>query len=345
MLATGYASQGPPPVQDVRVHSGVINGVLVLTADKALEARLRKEFDPGAQFAELRDRFSKATWRWFTWGQRSAIMIDLNHPFFAQVMSTNGCLLLLERAIKPDGTVDVKSSTADDRAALWSFLRRTYPQLPSTPPHADGWPTLGLRAQTRIELESDGRSARVDLPEPDAIAGPRNQAMRGNLFTALASRPTTAERAQLALESEQRLRHEQTLSTHWVGHADQYVAEGLRELSLRLTEVLDELAAEGLATAIRIGAKQGFKTNLPVSGSPSELSEALRNQIRERLIAEKISNRFADGLESSTFFDSSTRYRSSTVLSLAFAVRAGSNGQGNTYHSIEIGSYPGGSGP
>lgn len=344
-FATALISQGPTHVQDAKVHGGVVNGVLLLTADTALQGKLRKEFVPGVKLTELQDRFSNPSWRWFTWGQRSAILIDLNHPFFDQVKATNACLGVMEKTIQPDGTLDLRRSSDEDRAAVWTFLRRTYPQLPPTPPPADGWPTLGLRAQTRIELDSDTRSARVELLEPDAFAKPRNEALRGNLFTALASRLTPEDRERLALEVQQRLRHRQALGTHWIGHADQHIPEGFRELSLRLTEVTDEFAKEGLAAAIRIGVKLGLKSNLPVTGSPADLNEALRDQIRDRLIAEKLSNRFADGLESAAFFDSITGFRSSTVLALAFAVRAGTNGQGNSYHSIELGSYPGGVGP
>lgn len=345
VFALALMSQGPTSAQGAKVHGGVVNGVLLLTADTALQGKLHKEFAPGVKLTKLQDRFSNPSWRWFTWGQRSAILIDLTHPFFDQVKSTNACLGVMEKTIQPDGTLDLRRSSDEDRGAVWTFLRRTYPQLPPTPPPADGWPTLGLRAQTRIELDSDTRSARVELLEPDAFAKPRNEALRGNLFTALASRLTPEDREKVALEELQRLRQRQALSTHWIGHADQYVPEGFRELSLRLTEVTDELATKGLATAIRIGEKIGLKANLPVSGSPTDLYEALRDQIRDRLIAEKITNRFANVLESAAFFDSITGFRSSTVLSLAFAVRAGTNGQGNTYHSIEIGSYPGGVGP
>lgn len=337
--------QGPVASQSPKVHGGQVHGIALLTHDRGLQTRLRKEFVAGASFQSLQDRYAKPTWRWFTWGQRSAILVDLSHPFFDASRTQSACLDAFTRMVDSDLTLDMRKGNDEDRASVWQFLRRTYPQLDPKPPVAGAWPKLGLRTETQVELDGAGRSARVRLIESGGSASSRNSAMRSGLFAALASPTKPEDRERISSEAAERLRSEQTLDSQWLGQADRHVPEGMRELGQRLGELIDELNRESLETALRLGAKLGLKSNLPVSGSPSELSGALQSIIRDRLAAERMSNGFATSEEASAFLGTSSQFRTSTVFSLAFAVRAGSGTSPNVYHSIEIGSYPGGIGP
>jgi hypothetical protein len=263
------------PVQS-NIHQ--VHGLIVVTNDRQVVARARKEFTRGMPLPDLDEKFREDRYVLEAWGQRSAILVDRGS---GPIKEFEERLQIADAfaGVGADLTLSLGDLPPEQVQKVTTYLQRFRPTgtMPPGVRFEDG--SVGLDAAINVTVRGAGRSEPVTLAMPiygDAISK-RNDALNTRPIPMQDLRNLRAENRDRIISefvAEDRLSHELTM--HMIGIARSTLAEGMREVSRMIDEIYLEMNTRELLAA----AELGKKLDLGEGVGPGEMN---LNQLPEQM--------------------------------------------------------------
>jgi hypothetical protein len=309
--------------EQLNVHQ--VHGLIVVSSDRQLVAKVRKEYTFAMPFPELAEKFREDRFVLEPWGQRSAVLVDRGSgPIkeFEQRLQLADAFLA---SVGPDLTLAIGDLPPEQRQKVLAYLQRFRPAatVPRGVRVEDG--SVGLDASIVVTARGQGRSEPVTLSMSiygEAISK-RNDVLNTRPIPMQDLRSLRAEdrdRAMTEFLTEDRLGNELTM--HMIGTARANLAEGMREVSRMIDEIYLEMNTRELVAANELAKKLDLGEGVgPGEMNLNQLPEQMRKDALHSIGVSWRAHGFGSQEEAEAFLLNSSSVQVGTHFGLRYMLR------------------------
>lgn len=290
-------------------------------------------------FGTVAAMFPEKRFEMHPWGNRRAIVVDLDTSYLRQKRDSIRVLGILSKHIGADGTLTLSTLSEEDQSALMAAVSKFMP-IADAAKFKTG--TVGLQPSTTVSLEGPGGKVKgAYLRASTQEDEDRNATLRSRPVTGFYGPEHKREDVSRAVWENAEANFSDSVSMHAFGYASFHMTAGMKECTAIIEKIEQRLATEHSLASRALGEqlKLGIK-GLVRENAFSALSPDIKSKVESEFIGQWKLNGFKSLEEAESFLQGVGNARFKTSLSLSFSMGR-SNGAG-TYFSFPIGSFEGG---
>lgn len=318
-----------------------VEGLLLVSTDKALAAKVRKTFEFGMPFPKLVTSLSSTSVKIEPWGKRSAIAVDRNLGALAKRRAKAEAVALLAERIGDDLTLSFDGLSPSQQALIGDQLLGQM---------AIGLPPNRYRVGADLSLTVrpiDPNGARTT----EVTVTTRNDAIRRRRERLMASplpgysTMTAAQKEDVHAKLVEREEGASQLTMTTFGIAERNLTEGLHESERILKDLITEsdrdLQRASKAFFDRLDPDHALAGLASTYDSLASMPDSIRGRVEDGFASAFAGYGFDTRQEALNYIRNIGKFEVSTNMSIIFCVRPSGNRQSAAFGIIQIASFPG----
>lgn len=318
-----------------------VEGLLLVSTDKAVIAKVRKAFEFGMPFPKLVSAVANQSLSVEPWGKRSAIAIDRNMGTLAKRRAKAEVVALLAERIGDDLTLRLDDVSPSQQALISDQLLGQ--AATGLSPHQV---TIGadLSLSIRPIDPSGAKSTEVTVPSRNKATARRRERLMASPIPGYSTMSAT-QKSEVHAKLIEREEGASQLTMTTFGIADRNLTEGLHESERLLREMIAasdrDLASASKAFVERLDPDHALAGLAPTYDSLDTMPESMRARVEDGFASGFAGYGFGSRQEALDYIRGIGRFEVSTNVSLMFCVRPSGPRQSAAFGVIQIASYPG----